>query len=44
MTEPTQPGPSESEPTRYVPPSIEVISLACEISSYAPDEDDTPLF
>ena len=28
----------------YEPPTVEVISLACEISSYAPDEGDTPLF
>jgi len=28
----------------YEPPTIEVISLDCEISSYAPDEGDTPLF
>ena len=25
-------------------PSIEVISLSCEISAYAPDGDDRPLF
>ncbi len=28
----------------YRPPTVEVISLDCEISSYAPDEDDSPLF
>ena len=28
----------------YEPPSLEVISLDCEISSYAPDDGDTPLF
>jgi hypothetical protein len=28
----------------YEPPTLEVISLDCEISSYAPDEGDTPLF
>lgn len=28
----------------YAPPTVEVISLDCEISSYAPDEGDTPLF
>ncbi len=28
----------------YEPPTVEVISLDCEISSYAPDEGDTPLF
>jgi len=31
-----EPGPS------YVPPAFEVISLDCEITSYAPD--DRPLF
>ena len=25
-------------------PTVEIISLDCEISSYAPDEDDRPLF
>lgn len=34
---------SETEDA-YVPPTVEVISLDCEISSYAPDEGDTPLF
>ena len=29
---------------RYTPPTFEVISLDCEISSYAPDGDDFPLF
>ena len=28
----------------YQPPTAEVISLDCEISSYAPDEGDSPLF
>ena len=28
----------------YEPPTIEVISLSCEISAYAPDEDDSSLF
>ncbi len=28
----------------YSPPTFEVISLDCEISSYAPDGDDSPLF
>ena len=28
----------------YQPPIAEVISLDCEISSYAPDEGDSPLF
>ena len=28
----------------YQAPTAEVISLDCEISSYAPDEGDTPLF
>jgi hypothetical protein len=29
--------------TRYEPPRFELISLACEISAYAPDSD-LPLF
>ena len=33
--------PSESA---YEPPTFEVVCLACEISAYAPDEDDSPLF
>lgn len=28
----------------YRPPTFEVIALDCEISAYAPDGDDTPLF
>lgn len=28
----------------YQPPTVETISLDCEISSYAPDEGDLPLF
>ena len=28
----------------YEKPAFEVISLDCEISSYAPDGDDRPLF
>ncbi len=31
------------EPLPWVPPSFEVISLDCEITSYAPDGDQ-PLF
>ena len=27
----------------YEKPTFEVVCLACEISSYAPDEDDSPL-
>lgn len=34
--------PSPEEP--YERPIVEVISLDCEISSYAPDEGDAPLF
>ncbi len=37
------PARSSSGPS-YRPPSFEVISLSCEISAYAPDEDDSPLF
>jgi hypothetical protein len=32
-----------AEPRPWVPPSFEVISLDCEITSYAPDGDQ-PLF
>jgi hypothetical protein len=32
-----------AEPRPWVPPSFEVISLDCEITSYAPD-GDLPLF
>jgi hypothetical protein len=35
-----EPAPPE---TRYEPPRFELISLACEISAYAPDSD-LPLF
>ena len=40
----------KSEPSADVPtgayrrPTVDVISLSCEISAYAPDEDDLPLF
>jgi hypothetical protein len=29
---------------RWQRPSFEVTSLSCEISAYAPDEGDSPLF
>jgi hypothetical protein len=35
---------SESEHAQFERPSIEEISLCCEISAYAPDGDDRPLF
>lgn len=35
---------TELEAAPYEPPTFEVICLACEISAYAPDGDDTPLF
>ena len=35
--------PMHDEPS-YQPPTFEVICLDCEISAYAPDGDDTPLF
>jgi hypothetical protein len=28
----------------YQPPTVELISLDCEISAYAPDDGDAPLF
>ena len=37
-------GTALSSEDTYEPPTVEVISLDCEISSYAPDEGDTPLF
>ena len=39
-----RPSRTESEPARFERPSIEEISLCCEISAYAPDGDDRPLF
>jgi hypothetical protein len=33
-----------SEAPGYEAPTVELISLDCEISSYAPDEGDVPLF
>ena len=36
--------PARSSSDSYRSPSFEVISLSCEISAYAPDEDDSPLF
>jgi hypothetical protein len=33
-----------SAPARFERPTIESISLCCEISAYAPDGDDRPLF
>jgi hypothetical protein len=38
------PAHSEHEADAYEPPTLEVISLDCEISAYAPDGDDSPLF
>jgi hypothetical protein len=38
------PGESSAAATAYRKPGAELISLACEISAYAPDQDDTPLF
>jgi len=43
MNDNASPG-SASESPSYQPPTVETISLDCEISSYAPDEGDTPLF
>jgi hypothetical protein len=34
---------TQEAPDRWTPPTVEVISLACEISAYAP-EGDLPLF
>ena len=35
---------TDSDTARFERPSIEEISLCCEISAYAPDGDDRPLF
>ena len=42
--DPTRPSQAESNPAGFARPSIEEISLGCEISAYAPDGDDRPLF
>jgi hypothetical protein len=34
----------DAESPSYEAPTVELISLDCEISSYAPDDGDTPLF
>ncbi len=34
----------EEHDRSYEPPKFEVISLDCEITAYAPDEGDAPLF
>ncbi|MFK7897473.1 MAG: hypothetical protein AB8G23_16660 [Myxococcota bacterium] len=33
-----------SEAPRFERPTVQEISLCCEISAYAPDGDDRPLF
>jgi hypothetical protein len=38
------PAQTESNTARFERPSIEEVSLCCEISAYAPDGDDRPLF
>jgi len=35
---------NNDEPKRFERPSAREISLCCEISAYAPDGDDRPLF
>jgi hypothetical protein len=35
---------SDADARPFVRPTIEEISLCCEISAYAPDGDDWPLF
>ena len=37
-------GTDACESPSYEAPTVELISLDCEISSYAPDDGDTPLF
>ena len=34
----------ENKTAQFERPSIEEVSLCCEISAYAPDDDDRPLF
>ena len=36
--------PADATPSGYEPPRFEVISLDCEISAYAPDDGESPLF
>ena len=36
--------PVEENDCSYEPPKFEVISLDCEITAYAPDEGEPPLF
>lgn len=36
--------PTHQTEQSYEPPTFEVVCLDCEISAYAPDGDDTPLF
>jgi hypothetical protein len=40
----SRPSPGDAPAARFERPSIEEISLCCEISAYAPDGDDRPLF
>ncbi len=35
---------STDKPVRFARPTAQQISLCCEISAYAPDGDDLPLF
>ena len=37
-------GQTEQDTQTYRTPTVEVISLDCEISAYAPDDGDIPLF
>ena len=37
-------GQTEQDQQPYRTPTVEVISLDCEISAYAPDDGDIPLF
>jgi len=41
----TQPSQGVTEPAhRFETPTVVEVSLCCEISAYAPDGDDQPLF
>lgn len=44
VDDPAEPASVEPGSVHFQRPSIEEISLSCEISAYAPDTDDRPLF
>jgi hypothetical protein len=40
----SRPSQNDARAAHFERPSIEEVSLCCEISAYAPDGDDRPLF